>query len=95
MIVDNWAGDRGLAPCGSGIPVPVGTIAPPDWERVQEAMAEQPIIAASLLSGRMPDNIEDTFRTVGLSMFPDRQDDLQTDCSCHDWSNPCKHAAAV
>ena len=58
-------------------------------------MAEQPIIAASLLSGRMPDNIEDTFRSVGLSMFPDRRDDLETDCSCPDWSNPCKHVAAV
>ena len=28
-------------------------------------------------------------------MFPDRQDDLETDCSCPDWSNPCKHVAAV
>ena len=58
-------------------------------------MAEQPIIAASLLSGRMPANIEDTFRAVGLSMFPDQRDDLETDCSCPDWSNPCKHIAAV
>ena len=58
-------------------------------------MAEQPIIAASLLSGRMPDNIEETFSEVGLSMFPDRKDDLETDCSCPDWSNPCKHIAAV
>ena len=73
----------------------VRTISPPDWERLQTAMAEQPIIAASLLSGRMPDNIEDTFRAVGLSMFPDQRDDLETDCSCPDWSNPCKHIAAV
>ena len=28
-------------------------------------------------------------------MFPDRGDDLETDCSCPDWSNPCKHVAAV
>ena len=58
-------------------------------------MAEQPVIAASLLSGRMPENIEDTFEAVGLSMFPERSDDLETDCSCPDWSNPCKHIAAV
>ena len=77
------------------VSIEVRTISPPDWERLQEAMAEQPIIAASLLSGRMPDNIEDTFRAAGLSMFPDRQDDLETDCSCPDWSNPCKHVAAV
>ena len=77
------------------VSIEVRTISPPDWERLQAAMAEQPIIAASLLSGRMPDNIEDTFRAAGLSMFPDRQDDLETDCSCPDWSNPCKHVAAV
>lgn len=28
-------------------------------------------------------------------MFPRRLDDLETDCSCPDWSNPCKHIAAV
>ena len=77
------------------VSIEVRTISPPDWERLQAAMAEQPIIAASLLSGRMPDNIEECFRAVGLSMFPDRRDDLETDCSCPDWSNPCKHVAAV
>ena len=77
------------------VSIEVRTISPPDWERLQAAMAEQPIIAASLLAGRMPDNIEDTFRAVGLSMFPDQRDDLETDCSCPDWSNPCKHVAAV
>ena len=77
------------------VSIEVRTLTPQDWERIQAAMAEQPIIAATLLSGRMPDNIEDTFRSVGLSMFPDRQDDLETDCSCPDWSNPCKHIAAV
>ena len=77
------------------VSIEVRTISPMDWERMQAAMAEQPIIAASLLSGRMPDNVEDTFRSIGLSMFPDREDDLTTDCSCPDWSNPCKHVAAV
>ena len=77
------------------VSIEVRTISPPDWERLQEAMTEQPIIAASLLSGRMPDNIEECFRAVGLSMFPNRRDDLETECSCPDWSNPCKHVAAV
>ena len=77
------------------VSITVQTISPQDWEHVREAMAEQPIIAASLLSGRMPDNIEETFTAVGLSMFPNRRDDLETDCSCPDWSNPCKHIAAV
>ena len=77
------------------VSIGVRTISPANWERLQAAMAEQPIIAASLLSGRMPENIEDTFRSSGLSMFPEREDDLETGCSCPDWSNPCKHVAAV
>ena len=77
------------------VSITVQTISPQEWEHVQAAMSEQPIIAASLLSGRMPDNIEETFTAVGLSMFPNRRDDLETDCSCPDWSNPCKHIAAV
>ena len=77
------------------VEISVQTIGPNDWERLRQALAEQPVIAASLLSGRMPENIEDTFEAVGLSMFPERRDDLETDCSCPDWSNPCKHIAAV
>ena len=77
------------------VSIKVPTISPPDWERLQATMAEQPIIAASLLSGRMPDNIEETFDSLGVSMFPSRRDDLKTSCSCPDSSNPCKHIAAV
>ena len=77
------------------VEIGVKTIGPEDWERLRQALAEQPVVAASLLSGRMPENIEDTFEAVGLSMFPGRSDDLETDCSCPDWSNPCKHIAAV
>ena len=77
------------------VEISVRTIDGNDWERLRQALAEQPVIAASLLAGRMPENIEDTFRSVGLSMFPARGDDLETDCSCPDRSNPCKHIAAV
>ena len=75
--------------------VSIRTIDPKDWERLRQALADQPVIAATLLAGRMPENIEDSFRAVGLSMFPETGDDLETDCSCPDWSNPCKHIAAV
>ena len=77
------------------VTVEVTTILPQDWERLRETMADQPIIAASLLSGRMPENIEETFTASGLTMFPSYRGDLETDCSCPDWSNPCKHVAAV
>jgi uncharacterized Zn finger protein len=43
---------------------------------------------------RIPD-IEKAFKEAGLSLFPERLKDLKTACSCPDWSNPCKHIAAV
>ena len=66
-----------------------------DWEKLASALLQRPVFAANLLAGQMPKNIEDVFTDVGLSLFPDRSDDLETDCSCPDWSNPCKHVAAV
>ena len=66
-----------------------------DWEKLAEELSRRPAFAAQLLSGRMPEDIEDAFWDAGLSLFPDDDDDLETDCSCPDWSNPCKHVAAV
>jgi uncharacterized Zn finger protein len=43
----------------------------------------------------MPEDVETAFQKAGLSLFPERRRDLSTDCSCPDWSNPCKHVAAV
>ena len=56
------------------VEISVRTIGPKDWERLRQALAEQPVIDASLLAGRMPENIEDTFRDAGLSMFPEREE---------------------
>ena len=66
-----------------------------DWARVEEAMASQAVFLARLLGGEMPHEIEDAFAATGLSLFPATPDDLDTDCSCPDWENPCKHVAAV
>ncbi len=65
------------------------------WERVIDAMAEQALFAAKLLAGEMPEHIEEAFSAVNLSLFPTREKDLVTHCSCPDWANPCKHVAAV
>ena len=65
------------------------------WERVTDAMAAQALFAAKLLAGEMPQNIEEAFSAVKLSLFPTSARDLVTSCSCPDWANPCKHSAAV
>ena len=66
-----------------------------EWEKAIVAMASKAIFSARLLSGEMPQNIEEAFSASGISLFPRKGDDLVTDCSCPDWSNPCKHIAAV
>jgi len=66
-----------------------------EWEKVADAMAGQAIYAAKLLSGEMPAEIEDVFTAAGTSLFPAARGDLESECSCPDWANPCKHVAAV
>ncbi|MCE2497566.1 MAG: SWIM zinc finger family protein [Nitrosopumilaceae archaeon] len=70
------------------------TLEEAQWEGVAKAMFARPAAAASLLAGQMPEDAEDVFEELGLSLFPRRRD-LETDCTCPDWSNPCKHIAAV
>lgn len=66
-----------------------------EWDKATEAMAAQAIFAAKLLSGEMPQNIEEAFAAAHVSLFPTSERELDTDCSCPDWANPCKHIAAV
>ncbi len=65
------------------------------WINVASAASSQALFASKLLAGEMPHEIEEIFRDAGVSLFPERSDGLETDCSCPDWSNPCKHIAAV
>jgi uncharacterized Zn finger protein len=75
--------------------IEVKRIAAKDWDRAVKALAEQAIFAAKLLAGEMPADVEKVFADISLSLFPERIQDLTTECSCPDWSNPCKHIAAV
>lgn len=65
------------------------------WEAVIDALAERAIFTAQLLAGEMPQEIEEAFAAAGVSLFPDKREELETDCSCPDWANPCKHVAAA
>ena len=65
------------------------------WQAVIDGLAERAIFSAQLLAGEMPHEIEEAFSAVGLSLFPAREDDLVTSCTCPDWANPCKHVAAT
>ncbi|MEI6134255.1 MAG: SWIM zinc finger family protein [Desulfomonile sp.] len=75
--------------------IKIKTLSKTEWGQIASALTGQAFFIAKLLSGQMPENIEDVFKEVKLSLFPDKLKDIDTECSCPDWSNPCKHIAAV
>jgi uncharacterized Zn finger protein len=77
------------------IKIQVSPLTDAEWERVFDALSEQAIFTAQLLAGEMPQDIEAVFEAAKVSLFPSKRADLQTDCSCPDYSNPCKHIAAT
>jgi uncharacterized Zn finger protein len=77
------------------VSIELTTLNDEQWRNVVDRVSEEPIFAALLLGGEMPEEIERIFSDAGAPLFPLRQNDLDTDCSCPDWSNPCKHIAAV
>jgi uncharacterized Zn finger protein len=60
-----------------------------------EALAADMSMAAGMISGHLPPEVEKCFEQAGVPLFPQRSKDLVTWCSCPDSSNPCKHIAAV
>ena len=71
------------------------TFTPSQWQQIIERLVEQPIFTAQLFGNEMPEDIETVFQEMKLPLFPEKHRDLETSCSCPDWSNPCKHIAAV
>lgn len=66
-----------------------------DWEAVLDALAARAAFAAQLLVGEMPADVEEAFGAAGAALMPATARELRNSCSCPDWGDPCKHAAAV
>ncbi len=86
---------QGSRPSPYKVQIEIKPLSEKEWGRVADEMAEQAIFAAKLLAGEMPQNIEEAFAAAKVNLFPASKGDLETECSCPDWSNPCKHIAAV
>ena len=86
---------QGSRPEPYRITIAVKRLADADRAGVAAAVAESALHVAKLMAGQMPEDIETLFDRAGVSLFPARASELRTDCSCPDWSNPCKHIAAV
>lgn len=77
------------------VTIRVKTLSPAEWSTVATVLSHKTGHVAALLAGQMPQALEDVFTKAKVSLFPSRYEDLITECSCPDWSNPCKHIAAV
>ncbi len=86
---------QGSRPTPYTVTILFKTLTKAHWQKLTQALSTQALFAAKLLAGEMPQDIEQVFKAVGLSLFPATLQELETECSCPDWSNPCKHIAAV
>ena len=86
---------QGSRPTPYKITINLNHLSGAEWAKVIDALAERAIFTAQLLAGEMPQEIEEAFAAAGVSLFPDKRDELVTACSCPDYANPCKHVAAT
>ena len=77
------------------VTIQLRTLSEKEWDRVIIELGARAVFLARLLAGEMPEQIEEATEAAGVNLFPAKSSDLKTDCSCPDWSNPCKHIAAV
>jgi uncharacterized Zn finger protein len=86
---------QGSSPIPYNVTIELRRIPIAQWRKVGKAMASKVAIAARLMAGALPPEAEECFAEAGVALFPARDADLITSCDCPDFSNPCKHIAAV
>jgi uncharacterized Zn finger protein len=86
---------QGSSPIPYNVTIELRRIPIAQWRKVGKAMASKVAIAARLMAGALPPEAEECFAEAGVALFPTRDADLITSCDCPDFSNPCKHIAAV
>jgi len=77
------------------ITIKVKPFTPAEWQTVARVLGAQALYSARLLAGELPEETENLLHKAGLSLFPEPGITLDHACSCPDWSNPCKHIAAI
>ena len=75
--------------------IEITPISSQDWSKAISYLGSKASLISQLLMNEMPDNIERAFAHLKLHLLPHSRQDFKTDCSCPDWSNPCKHIAGV
>ena len=85
---------QGTEPDPYDVTLAVRTFRDDEWDAVFDAIAGKAAHAAALLDGELDPGVVEDARAVEVELLP-RARDLRTACSCPDFAEPCKHAAAL
>ncbi|MEG3438094.1 SWIM zinc finger family protein [Pannus brasiliensis CCIBt3594] len=77
------------------VSIDIEPISEKDWTKALSYLGSRASMVSKLLLDEVPDNIDEAFAECNLHLLPSSQKDFETDCSCPDWENPCKHIAGV
>lgn len=91
-VVEAAVQGRGLKPYQARITV--RPLSREEWDAVISRMASEAVFAARLLTGEVPESIEECFVAAGRHLLPAEGDGVQTQCDCG-LPQPCKHVAAA
>ncbi|HJU29528.1 MAG TPA: SWIM zinc finger family protein [Candidatus Binataceae bacterium] len=86
---------QGSIPIPYNVSIELRRISMSQWRKAGTAIASKVAIAARLMAGALPPEAEECFAEAGVALFPACDADLIASCDCPDFSNPCKHIAAV
>lgn len=85
---------QGSRPSPYQVTVRVRTFDDDAWEAVLDAFAAAIGHTAALLDGELPPEVAADAAGAGFDLLPG-PGEIQPRCTCPDWADPCKHAAAV
>ncbi|MET8308743.1 SWIM zinc finger family protein [Micromonospora sp. NPDC005173] len=74
--------------------VRVGPLSERQWDRLLDALAAKAGHIAALLDREMPPELVNTAEDAGVRLLPG-YGDLEPECECPSWDQPCRHAAAL
>jgi|GEM_PF-142262 len=63
------------------------------WQQIIKNICADALCLSKLMLNEIPGNIEDAFGSE--SLLPASYKDVETSCSCPDYSDPCKHIAGI
>ena len=85
---------KGSRPRPYKVVINVATFKDQDWDRVIDSISAQVGRLAALLDGELPAEVVKDVEKAGCDLLPGAGE-IKPRCSCPDWADPCKHAAAV